>query len=504
MTTIQFAADAAATPISKLRQAAKELSRKDGIKLSEALDRVAHEAIGAPWDRLMATAWTLTIPDSHGRLLDRAPTIRRQLPESLAIRVEPLVPSEDPYALQGLEKGVSVVRHLSREGEVDLETVILRLGVSYEGRVPLRPEVAAQLIAAKSAQAACAAWILAYADLRDRIPDDFVTFDTPRAVAAGLVSGRGPDQDGHARGLRLQRFTGADGSVSWRVSLRDRLKETMHPDLYIPAGQIEGALSAEEVVAELKNVIGSGGMIQLSRNGFYMPHGVGVPFAVPLSRGTVLATVGLPWFEEEARTFEAGDAKTRIRTAHYRVESLFSRAPLIIEDASHLGRDVPEGPDELEMWQWGLNGVLPHHHDSNAISKMDTRRPNARMRYLDHHLLRGLTDLVAMTMKYPVGEAEKAPRTIKNNVYLWSGAEHTNGSNEEEPFKWDCNVFHARERREKNRNARSLFIMEAMDRMVAASYIALPQTIELRRQIGLMSAYYRKLAKGQVSDLKMG
>lgn len=60
MTTIQFAADAAATPISKHRQAAKELSRKDGIKLSEALDRVARDAIGANWDRLMATAWSLS------------------------------------------------------------------------------------------------------------------------------------------------------------------------------------------------------------------------------------------------------------------------------------------------------------------------------------------------------------------------------------------------------------------------------------------------------------
>jgi hypothetical protein len=504
MTTIEFAADAAITPISKLRQAAKELSRTDGIKLSEALDRVAQEAIGENWDRLMATVWTLTIPDSHGRFLDRAPTIWRKIPDNLALRVEPLIPSEDPYAFRELNRGVSVVRHLSREAGVDLETVILRLTGSDEGKVPLGPEVAARLGAATTAQAASAAWILAYRDLRDRIPADFVTFDTTRAVAAGVVSSRGPDQDSHARGLRLQQFSGADGSISWRVSLRDRLQNEMHPDLYIPAGQIDGSMSAEQVAAELTGAIRSDGLIQMSKNGFYMPNGVGVPFAIPLSRGMVLATIGLPWFEDEARTFESGSAKTRIQAAHFRLLSTINRAPLLIEDASHLGKDLQDGPDELEMWQWGLNGVLPHHHDSDAISKIDLKRPNARMRYLDHHILRGLTDLVALTMKYPIGEAERAPRSINNDVYLWSGAEHTNGSNEEEPFKRDCNVFHAQERREKNRNARSLFIMEAMERMVTASYIDLPQTIELRRQIGLMSAYYRKLAKGQVSDLSMG
>lgn len=505
MTTIQFAADAAATPVSKLRQAAKELSRKDGIKLSEALDRVAHEAIGAPWDRLMATAWTAGVPENLNGDRPRPVHIRRLLPENLQLRLNGFVPFGAGRSEVVGPQRVSALRHLSHEEWRDLETVILSLSTSDEMGIPLTDPVGDRLISAATVQAACAAWILAYEDVKDRIRADMVTYETARAIEAGVVSDRGPDDDVHFSPLRLQRFSGADGSVTWRVSFRAAMNVWMHPTLYIPAGQIDGRVDPNELAAEILEKVQAGQLIQLSKNGFYVPHGVGVPFALPLAQGPVLATIGVRWSEDMPRKFTKGWAEADIRETVDLIKATITLDKMEISDASHFGRDATDGPDELPLWGWGWDWGNPGElkEDGEALSKRTETRPNARMRYLDHHLLRGLTGLVAMTMKYPVGEASEAPRAIGNAVYLWSEGEHTNGSNEEEPFKRDCAVSQEEERGEKNRNARSLFIMEAMDRMVTASYIALPQTIELRRQIGLMSAYYRKLAKGQVSDLRM-
>ena len=504
MTTIEFAADTAATPVSKLRQTAKELSRTDGIKLSEALDRVAQEAIGSDWGRLMATSWSALIPGKTGDDTNIRPTlIRRHQPENVTLRINRLMRDEDRFGAPSEER-VLALRYFSHEDWRDLESVILSLAPPGDEGIPLTEAVKDRLRSATTVQAACAAWILAYEDVKGRIPADQVSYDTTRAIEAGVVSDRGPDDDVHFSPLRLQRFSGADGSMTWRVSFRSGMSLFMHPTLYIPAGQIDGSVDPNELAEEILVRIQAGHLIQLSKNGFYVPQGVGVPFALPLTQGPVLATIGVRWSEEMPRKFTKGWAENDIRETLDLIRATITLDKMEISDASHLGRDVKDGPDQLPLWgwDWGKTGELKE--DDDAISKRTETRPNARMRYLDHHLLRGLTSLVAMTMKYPVGEAAEAPRAIGNAVYLWSEGEHTNGSNEEEPFKRDCAVFQEEERREKNRNARSLFIMEAMERMVAASYVELPQTIELRRQIGLMSTYYRKLAKGQVSDLSMG
>jgi hypothetical protein len=505
MTTIEFAADAAITPISKLRQAAKELSRTDGIKLSEALDRVAQEAIGGSWDRLMATSWTAEI---HGKadndFISRPTLIRRQKSENVTLQINRLMQDRVGFGAPSYER-VSAMRHFSHEDWRDLETVLLSVVPSGDVGIPLTESVINQLRSATTVQAACAAWILAYEDVKHRIPADHVTYDTSRAIEAGVVSDRGPDDDVHFSPLRLQRFSGADGSVTWRVSFRAAMNVWMHPTLYISAGQIDGKVDPNDLAAEILEKVRAGELIELSKNGFYVHQGVGVPFALPLAQGPVLATIGVRWSEEMPRKLTNGWAENDIRETLDLIRATITMDKMEISDASHLGRDVKDGPDQLPLWGWGWDWGNPDElkGDGDAISKRTETRPNARMRYLDHHLLRGLTSLVAMTMKYPAGEAAEAPRAIGNAVYLWSEGEHTNGSNEEEPFKRDCAVFQEEERREKNRNARSLFIMEAMERMVTASYIDLPQTIELRRQIGLMSAYYRKLAKGQVADLSM-
>lgn len=58
MSSMQFAADAAGTPISILRQMAKAIHRTEDIPVSRALDRIAQDAIGAGWSVLMNSSWS--------------------------------------------------------------------------------------------------------------------------------------------------------------------------------------------------------------------------------------------------------------------------------------------------------------------------------------------------------------------------------------------------------------------------------------------------------------
>lgn len=126
MTTIEFAADAVATPISKLRQAAKELSRTDGIKLSEALNRVAQETIGENWDRLMETAWTLSDQADDPELASIDVLTRRGQERD----VEILIPrSGDPEELP-----VHVLKQVEREGRCRPLTRYLMTTSSSIGR----------------------------------------------------------------------------------------------------------------------------------------------------------------------------------------------------------------------------------------------------------------------------------------------------------------------------------------------------------------------------------
>jgi hypothetical protein len=70
MDHILFADDAAITPVSELKQAAKALAREGGLQLSMALDRVAGEKGFRTWSDLMAKAWTLLpigAPENDGK-----------------------------------------------------------------------------------------------------------------------------------------------------------------------------------------------------------------------------------------------------------------------------------------------------------------------------------------------------------------------------------------------------------------------------------------------------
>ncbi|MEY8802061.1 hypothetical protein AB9K35_17425 [Leisingera sp. XS_AS12] len=60
MDTILFAADAANTPISKLKQAAKRHAKESGIQLAAALDLQAEKLGYQRWDEVISNAWTLS------------------------------------------------------------------------------------------------------------------------------------------------------------------------------------------------------------------------------------------------------------------------------------------------------------------------------------------------------------------------------------------------------------------------------------------------------------
>jgi len=327
------------------------------------------------------------------------------------------------------------------------------------------------------------------------IPEDHFIYDEKSIVFLGILEHRTADQDGHEAGLRLQHFTGADGRKTWRVSFRSGDHGLMHPDLYIPAGQIDGGTDPKVLADEIVAIIREGRFIQISKNGFHAPGQVAIPMALPLSGGAVLATIPFVRSSEDL-TFKGREAEVRIQTMVKSLREKISAEHLMIEEIEHLGVDTPTAGDSLEIWQWGGRRDLPTHADDDALSKHDTLRPNARMRFLDHHLLHGLVTVVCR-MKYPEGDAEKAPGWIKDAVYVWSGGEHTDGSNAQEPFKQDCSLYHADEV-DGPKRTRSLFIMEALENLVAASYIDLPLTIELKHNLALMSGYYRKLAKGKV------
>lgn len=510
MTKMQFAADAAATPISELRQKAKQISREEDLKLSAALDRVAQETVGMNWDRMVQTSWTLQDQKPQEFAYHEPATIltKAEAGKNLEIEFVPVRgPGEEldddligsPYAFK--TRSITAVKHfLFSDGKLTERLCMRFCGNPKEG-FEIPPDLADEVDAAETLQGNCSAWIKVHASISNMIPEDHFIYDPKSIVFLGILKARTADQDGHKAGLRLQHFTGADGRKTWRVSFRSGDHGRMHPDLYIPAGQIDGGADPKAIADEIVAVIREGRFIQISKNGFYAPGQAAIPVALPLSSGTVLATIPFVRTNENL-TFEGRKAEGRIQAMFEGLREHISAEKLMVEETAHLGVDTPNAGENLEIWQWGGGRDLPMHADDDALSKHDTLRPNARMRFLDHHLLRGLVELVC-SMKYPVGDAEKAPSWIRNSVYVWSGGEHTDGSNAEEPFKYDCSLYHADEVDGPNRNARSLFIVEALEKLVSASYIDLPLTIELKQNLALMSGYYRKLAKGKVSNLSM-
>lgn len=60
MSSPMFVANAALTAISVLRQKAKSASKSEGIKLSEALDRIAQEEVDQNWDEMIFLSWHLS------------------------------------------------------------------------------------------------------------------------------------------------------------------------------------------------------------------------------------------------------------------------------------------------------------------------------------------------------------------------------------------------------------------------------------------------------------
>lgn len=505
MSSMQFAADAAGTPISILRQMAKAIHRTEDIPVSRALDRIAQDAIGAGWSVLMNSSWSL----EQGWESENGYVARHLLQKGrngqTAIFGDFPVRRERPVGVGHFVLPVpdraSVVRKYARLKGVETECFVFGTDSNDPAAIPFSPELYRKMQAADTLQASCSAWISAFDELRDKIPEHHVTFDVETAIEKGLIRHGRQDEDLHETGLRLQRFSGADGRISWRVSFRTAGQDMMHPDLYIPAGQIFGWTDPAALASAIVATVRTDKLVQLSKNGFYMPKQAAVPFVLHLEGKPVLALLGVH-YEDDIRSFEYGSQARNIRDALVVLRATISDDRLHVEDAGHLGRDIEGKGDDLEIWQWGLNGVVRSNRQMDAISLRGSRRPNARMRHLDHHVIRGLVDLVARSMKAPSGQGNEDLIDLNNAIWVWSSAENTNGSFAQEPFKRGT-VYYATERREKNRNPRAVFLTSAAAALFDACYIDLPLTREVREKIGRLVAYYEKLARRQSAILDM-
>jgi hypothetical protein len=511
MSSIKFAVDAAATPISKLRQEAKALSKSSNIPLAQALNAVSNELCGLNWDALMSVAWVFEpgAASSNGFASLRGDKLV-QIKDGKRTVIDAQFPiMERTREFCSSDKKLFIKKFYSEAGREPVECYkFSHYNADRSKLFEVSEELGRFMSEATSVQSSCTAWIRALSEKRSEIVD--FESDVETGVRLGLFQDRKPDDDNHATGLRLQKFTGADGSKTWRASLRIEGNSLLHPNFYIPSGQVPSEMSEDELSKIIIEAFSAKPhlMTKLSKNAFWLPQQMSFPYALNTPYGDVLALIAVSWDENDhQRSFQSTAnlkaATARLNNAYGEISDSISSMDVFTEDAEHFGKDDPEAGDELPFWSWGASYFDRVNPLTSNVMKSEDNRPNARMRFLDHHLLRGLANLTSMSMKHPSRKYENLPQMVSNMVYIWSGTEHTNGSQVDEPFKYDSSIFLREERDEDNRNARSFFIMNAMHRLVCSSYIDLPRTAELKDAVAGMSEYYGKLLKTDPNRLHM-